>query len=526
MVLLLMKNCICLLLIYLLGVNLINAQSGCVDSSTHFTYSVQANNSLHIIKIFACKDGGKIYQGRFTKNNDMSYLEKNILIKFNNRGEIQWSKKISFLGTDYGIDRIVQTSNGNIVLLSGEHIALNGNMPYQYAVLSENGNLIYQNIIGFSNVSNLYQRSTHDCLLVPYGTDSLLIGLRASGEPTDAGERFFLGTMSNDGQLGNFVSYIFFFENLYSFCFNNAKITGNIIELYGSAYFFNSCINPYNYHEQPVLPYLKIDMVTKQILDKKVYCMPSLGSNWGYFNSQSDLGYENHAFHSYFPQANGNTIVTSTYMGLEFIGTDTINKLFYITEFDKNFNPIKSEYITAKNRFKRDCVYSIYIDSFNTRHIQIHDKPNNELYYAVGDANNNYFLQKKIPFLSDQQNKIFTRQSFLEKGSFTSFNVISKTANHNKIDDFRILARDTSANCFGINTEFLNSKPTSVSQLNFQGNFIIENLSIVNDPINYTLEDYPMQTNIVCKIINKCDTIKINAPSVVCDISQPVLITA
>lgn len=80
--------------------------------------------------------------------------------------------------------------------------------------------------------------------------------------------------------------------------------------------------------------------------------------------------------------------------------------------------------------------------------------------------------------------------------------------------------------CFGENKSFLLNKPASVSPINWQGNFTIQQSVFDNIPANFSVADYNLQKEIICNIKYVCDTIKLHTPSVVCDISQPVTITA
>ena len=269
----------------------------------------------------------------------------------------------------------------------------------------------------------------------------------------------------------------------------------------------------------------EFDLITKQVINRRAYCNPNLINNINYTSAQTNGG----SFgtrHRIFPQANGNIIYARSAMGASINGTDTINRIFAISEFDSSFNHLKSEYITTDNNFKENCYYDIFIDSFNNRHIQVHDQPNNYIYYAIGDKNNNYFLQKRVPFIATQSSHSLILQNFKEPEYLTSFNMVSISNDKTKFDNFRILARDTAQLCFGENFAFLNTQPANPAPINWQGNFEVTTTTVDAVTPNIVLTDYPFATNLICNFVNKCDTVKINAPDTVCNTAQPIKITA
>jgi hypothetical protein len=173
-----------------------------------------------------------------------------------------------------------------------------------------------------------------------------------------------------------------------------------------------------------------------------------------------------------------------------------------------------------------DWDFELYIDSLNTRYIYIHDFPNKQIYYAVGNYAGQFLLQKKIPLMTTRRNHFQNISQIQEPGYFTSFNIVSSDYQHSYIDNFRILAKDTAAPCFGATLDLLTSKPASVSPINWQGDFTIQQAVIESAPVSFVVEDYSLERTIFCNIVHKCDTIKLNAPNTVCDITQPVIITA
>jgi gliding motility-associated-like protein len=279
-----------------------------------------------------------------------------------------------------------------------------------------------------------------------------------------------------------------------------------------------------NSTDQPTYAELKIDWATKQVISKRVFCSPPIGTDLN--GNPLTEGVDNEYTRIFF-QSNGNIIFVRRIWGIDFNGGDMLTKIFKVSTFDNNFNPIKSEYICTPLQFNWwiDWDYEMYIDSNAVRHIAIYDLPNQQIYYAISDQNGVFFLQKRVPHYANKKNKI-QKSGIIEPGYFTSFDIVTSDNQYSYIDNFRILTKDTSSSCFGTNFNFLISKPANVSPINWNGNFTIQQAVIESAQTNFIAEDYPFEKSIICNIVHKCDTLKIHAPDTVCNISQPVIISA
>lgn len=449
---------------------------------------------------------------------------KAFITKIDRKGDVSWFKKITapFAGGNGDFESIDEASNGNIFITTNSVQA--DNKPFFYLVFSPSGNLLYQNKFGITNNPEILgNAAVNTSLVTRFGTDSMLLVLM---HPVTSGNQgMTLLTVSNDGPLGQAVTYAPPIGTTFSPYYSKCKIEGNNIFLYGGTQFYsNGCV--INSFSQPAYVALKIDRSTKQVVSKKTYCSPPVGSDR--FGNSLGEGTDNINTSISF-QANGNIIFYRRIWGVEFNGTDTLIRIFKISVFDSSFTHIKSEYICTSRKFNwsRNWDYSLFIDSLNMRHLYVHDLPNRKVYYSVGDATGKFFPQKEISHLATRKNAEINYVSrILEPGYFTSFDIVSSDNQRSYIDNFRILANDTAAACFGTTIDFLASKPASVSPINWQGDFTVQQAVIGSAPTNFTLEDYPLQRTIVCNIVRKCDTIKLNAPDTVCNITQPVIITA
>jgi len=505
--------CLCL-------IGVAKAQNFCADSSSHFKYSSLSGDRLTVEKTILLKDSSKLIVGSIIERQS---LVRGFISKIDKNGFVAWFKKIT---APYGngeteIESVAEAANGNIFAATTS--AQPDGKPYFLVVFFPNGEIVSEQKIGFSNIPFLGNRLVRIPLISQFGVDSMLINFYANPTASTEGELLTLCTTDNLGQPGQAYTFNAPIVTIRSSYFDKCRINANSIELFGVTEYWHGCL--VNGVERPAFAYIKIDWPSKQVIAKKAFCTPPEGDGFGYFNSQYDAFPTNNGKHNIFLQANGHVLFTRSYMGLEYNRSDTTNRLFSVSEFDENFNHVKSEYITTDNQFKKDSYYELYIDSQNGRQVRIHDQPRGEFLYAVGNSSG-FSLQKTIPFKQPIRNGKISRQSFIEPGYLTSFTIVSADSQYGYLDNFRIMAKDTAQDCFGNSTDFLSYKPASVSSMNWTGNFTIQKATIETAPTGFSLQDYPLQREIICNIVRRCDTLKINAPQAVCDLSQPIRITA
>ncbi|MBS1761064.1 MAG: hypothetical protein JST23_13170, partial [Bacteroidetes bacterium] len=504
----------------------LKAQQFCVDSSSHIQYVTQDNDSLQILKTILTKDGSKISIGYFLKR--ISGRDDKFIFKINKKGEMVWFKKIksTVIGDEFDLGTIEEASNGNLFI--GCLRFFTASHYFFYLIFSPSGQLIYQNSITLTNndIDLTDASNLSFSLISKYGSDSILCLLthpviRGNFEPNS----FSLVTVSNNGNIGQSHTFVPTFADSYPMysTFSKCKIENNTIFLYGSAEFNNVC--QINLREHLTYTFVKIDWTSKQIIENKAYCSPISGHDVFGYPILDDISHIQIAF-----LTNGNIVYYQRIYGYDINGSDSVANLFKVSEFSPLFSPIREEYVCSKkiyfNQKTRD--YKVFIDSSGNRFISLYTLDGYKVQYAVGTNQGSYLLQKTIQFPThdnDYQFDLYEGKP-VEKGYFITFDIVSHTNKNTYIDNFRLMAKDTSAECFGANENIFFNKPAYGSSIIWDGTYTSQNTNTLSIQSSYTLEDYPMQTNIVCKIINKCDTIKINAPSVVCDISQPVLITA
>lgn len=511
-----------LFILFTLLLFITKAQDVCIDSSTHYRFSPLLSDSFSISKQILLKDSSKVIIGNFYYYRSGTNPRKSFVGKVNKNGKVVWFKTLDFPYTQSGaasLQGLHEAGNGNIFITIAA--TQTDDRPFFFIVLSPGGNLLKQVKLGFSNIIGLGDTYNRAPLAAALGADSVILGFHFRYNISDF---FSIITTDLEGNIGQ----QFFLQSppatTVSSYYDHAVFNNNRLYLYGSGDFYNSC--SYGSGEQTKYYMVEMNWPTKTVITKKAYCNPLFGSYWNYWSVPID----EHTFstnHNVFYLANGNIIYTRTAMGLEIKGTDTVNRMFSVSEFDRNFNHVKSEYITTGNQFKRNAYYDIYIDSFNNRHIRVHDMAGKYIYYAVGDKNNKYYLQKRIPLVaSAEEYRLFIRQPFLEPGYFTTFNMLSIYNGRTNIDNFRILTIDTANNCFGENSPFLSTRLAAPTPINWNGDFTIANAVLDAITPNISLQNYDFRSEIICNTVSVCDTIKLHATDTICDISKKVVITA
>lgn len=503
------------------------AQTNCVDSSSHIRYQSAFNDSFRIQKIILTKDSAEVAIGFFLQSFS-SFSSTFFILKKNKSGTIEWFKKLSsaYLSSQSQFQNLAEAANGNIII--GGINAASSNKPFFFVILSSDGNLIVQKAFDIANTGlNLNSAfPIYISCITQYGQDSMLICIT---HPVIVGinepHAITLMCISNSGMVGSDYTFVPPAVTYYSSYFGLCKIESNFIYLYGAAQFANTCV--ISSFDQPSYVFIKIDWLTKQVVDKKAFCSPLVGySKYDGFPLLDESDNDNFQF-SFL--ANDEITIAKAIWGLQIKGSDTLTNLFKISRFDKNFNHIKSEYISTDKRFGWWPKWNYYltIDSFNNRRVYVSDYPNQQIDYAVGDSTGMFSIQKQILHTFTRGTWIRPQSdlSISDPGSFTSFNIITGDDDHTFIDNFRILARDTAMECFGKNFNFLTTKVAEVKPISWQGNFTSDQKPILTESINFTITDYYLQRNIICNIVHKCDILKFNATDTVCNLSQPLTVS-
>ncbi len=469
------------------------------------------------------QDGGVIMIGHLkavTANGNA------IVIRTNNSGTIRWSKKMTsnpFSG-NIAIETIEEANNGNIHILARYNNGVyDGSPPFHLLVLSPAGDMINQKRFGFSNSPGLNNKVIRTSLILKKGNDSLLYIL--SGQINAFTEnQLFLVTADQSGNMSSSVILNALPSGGWNFpVFRKGSLNGDQLTLYGSSDFIGQCVNGSS--NGLAFFMIKIDISSRSVIVKKAYCAPANAAPGIPYQAPRDF-FSTEAYDNTFLLTNGNIIMTKAYNGIESGPAGSTNRLFSISEFDAAFNHLHSEYLVTGNSMRDKTIQELFIDSMGTRHFSCYDYETKNVYYALADATNALFLQKKIPLPSSKQYTDFTRNSMADSKYLVNFSVLSYDNNATHLDKFKILASDTAELCFGTDTSMLNFIPAQVSPINWQAQFSGGAGVLEEMPINFFMASYPLQRSVVCNIVSRCDSIKLTTPGTVCDISNPVMITA
>lgn len=503
----------------------VNAQNICIDSSIHERYStlLPLSDSVMLHKQIKTIDGGVITIGHLkaiTANGNA------IVFRTNKNGAIEWAKRIAsnpFSGY-IALETIEEAHNGNIhIIAKYNNGTYDGRPPFHLLILSPNGDVINQKRFGFTNSPTLNNKVVRTSLILKKGTDSLLYLL--SGQINAFTEnQLFLVTADNSGVIGSSTIINAQPSGGWNYpVFRNGKLSGSLLTLYGSSGFIGQCVSGSS--NGLAFFALKIDIESRSVLFKKAYCAPTNSTMTAAYQTPRDF-FSTEAYDNTFFQSNGDIVMTKAYNGIDSNSSGITNKLFSISTFDSSFNHLHSEYVITGNIMREKTIQELFIDSIGIRHFNFYDYKTKNIYYALADSTNILFLQKKFPLPSSKQYTDFTRNSIADNKHLVNFTILSYDNSSTHIDKFKILADDTSQICFGVDTAFLNFIPAQVSTINWQSQFWGEDGVLEEQPINFFSVGYPLQRTIICNIVSRCDSIKIIAPDTICNISQPVIITA
>lgn len=502
----------------------LQAQKACTDSSVHYRYAF--SDSAVIYKQIPAKSGGSILMGQF---KSAAYSEETFIVRLNEKDDVIWSKRIASTIRDGGFETIAEAGNGNIVLTG---TLGSSNMPFKTLVLSPEGDIINQHQVGFKNIKDLYLKICGTDLIVNYGMDSLLMFFSVG-----AGYDYEnVVTIDNAGNIGSVIGLIMSNSEVSVPSIRKAEIKGDSIAIYGACLLYKAFYFDNMQHMEPFM--MKMNLKTKEVGTRKVYGMPFdfddmvWKHKWEYVGGNMLRG-------NFFPQKNGNVILAKREVVLEPNISDSVLRLWRLSTFDAEFNHLHSEFVYTDNifnkytgvTFENHALEEIYIDSVGNKRFSFHDVDNQVVYYALADADNNFFLQKKFPFPSAKkyQNWFSTENDINDPDCLASFNIMSFQNNSNlAIDHFKILPQDTAYDCFGSNTSFLTIKSPAVTKLMSAGDpvttipVILETASVNF----YSVKDYAVKQDIICAVGHICDTLKTHAPEAWCESTKPLTITA
>lgn len=494
----------------------------CADSSSHFTYRTQQNDSFRVTKTILTRNNEKVSIGYFMNGIARG---KSFMSKIKADGDIAWTKIITspFSNGGADIECIAEASNGNLIVSTNS--VQTDNQPFFYLVFSADGNLIQQVKFGLpANPANLGNAAISTSLITKKDADSMLLVL-VHPVNNSGTTGISLLTISNSGQPGQAITFTPPLATFYTPYISACRVDGDEISLYGGAHFFNAC--KINGFDQPAYVYVKLNTKTGQVMEQKAYCSPAVGMDS--FGNPLAEGSDNDNT-VVFLQEDGSVCFTRRIWGLDPNGGDTLTRMFKVSRFDGNFNSIKGYYINTRKKFRWwiDWDYEIFIDGKNKVTVLGYDLPGKQLRYGHGDLEGGFPIQKKLSLFATGKNgaPVSTRILQPEPGYLISLNLVRSDPAYGYIDNIRIQEKDTSPSCFGESEDFLMTSSASVAPIPWPGNYS----SMTNPPASITasfsITDYLLEKNTICNFTSRCDSIRIHVPENICPDNTPVLISA
>lgn len=488
----------------------------CADSSYHFRYKFP--DALDIHRQIFLSDSGRLVEGHFKSDNGI------LITRFNKFSEIVWSKKL-IPPSPYLKSRIrslQETTNGNLAI-SGYLVNAQNQFEFYYAFLSPLGNIVSQKVLTLPEIPNHNLRYNNNTLVFKKGADSLVFMTGLAWEGSDPQKLIFAIT-DQAGNLGS--KRIIHLPNTSTrIDIVLARVIGEKMQLFGSADHSSSCVS---LNRRGSFINIEIDLLSNQILQQKTYCLPMAGGD-GFLGWSPDYhtsGPNDYAgwHHNGFFLDNGGIALIRAFRRVTTI-PDTTNWLFHISYFDSFFNPVSSELVTTGNIFINNTIQEVVIDGSQNKHFYFTDFNSKRTYYARANAGNEWKFQRvvQVPLLGS--GTIENRLNLPSTNAWLTMNIFSVSQTESQIDYFSLQEKDTATECFGIDTSFLSFSTTQLSAGTW-GAATIRLVNITEENLTFSTNDYEIGKEIVCLKRRICDFINLMTPDAICDINNPVKITA
>lgn len=500
-----------LLLLFITISNALKAQRGCSDSSFHIRYKSQYGLFV-TIKQIATDDKGTVVIGSIGSNKPHT-----IIYKKDSTENILWSKVIDIVSPYLNLTpyAVTEAGNGNIAVIG--LLSANNNNYFYKVIFSSTGTLLRQDIFAASNnisidnagVHTVRRYSADSLMFICYYDNYILNGASNQG--------LFISVTDNNGATGRTIFLAIHGSPNLNIGFAAAKVYGNKLKLFGLGFSF-ACDHITN---EGTFASLQFDIAANKVDYLKSYCLPKsyLVANqqalWNSVFETSDV----------FFLENGTVAIARRHIGIQ-AKPPYIYSPMFIAYFDSSFTPVYSNYLRSARQFPSNKMYDLLIEPDGTMHFNLTDGETKNVYYARADNNGRFLLQKKMSLPASVWrlgNTLGTQVVKQGKFAGTVFNTYAN--NQTYIDYLQIRQADINEECFGTDTSFLSFIPADMSLITPNPVTVIQT-GVITAPVNFPVSDYPIIREDICIIKEICDTLKLTSPGIVCNVTEPVLITA
>lgn len=479
----------------------LKAQPGCSDTSFRVRYSSADDYSIrsHITTL----DNGFVMIGNIYDNTGT--LGKGLIFKIDNGGEITWSRKVTNGINPIYLNKVLQVSDGSYIIGGTIRLADITKQNVFIAKIDAGGNLLWSNLFDHTAHFNPIDELAFFSMAEGNNGDILAAwnGVHAIGDNADSSYAIICRLNSSGNAVWSkaFVSNDDVFTHpsgIYSEN-NNIIVVGQVWDQ------AIPCQSP----SLGVVPGLYFGMKLNesngglQLL--KSYCYNEIPSNesWGIsgtlvnrFFSSTKIGNNQYAL-----------------FGIP-LGITTANYFYYYVVFDQQMNLIKTK------RFKTPRINSTYPQAFLKSNGDINvNMIGARSYWAILDSADNIKRQKRISFSATSGFSSFN--SFSYKYPDITTRVTNYNIGNNKFSEFiQLQDNDESINsCLGIDTSFVEKIPFTVTPVNWNWKYIIDN-PVLSSPGGFTISDALIIKEAICQQISRCDTLKIIGADTVCITGQ------
>lgn len=460
------------------------AQQFCSDSSYRMKYKIEQNGFSYIHDTDTT--GVNIFAGNITNTSDI------VFFKTTWGDTILWAKKIIIEGSPLNIKYL---PNGEIIFVGvwfGNSIT---NKELLVGKLDKKGNALWLKRIKLAFAHYAFGNGNYDRTLLVEGNNIYFVATFFD---------IFSGTFSNVIKI-DLNGNLLWNSSFNSPFFNNAGLSSKPIILNNIIYLLGAeNNNSLNGH---------ITTIT-ELNDNDGTFIASLGLKQAADTYVKDL----YAF-----ELKNNT--DGSFSLVSFIQEKTMGEFpgyWHYALFDNNFNTLKAEYY--RTSFVLDPGSDLFSFNNNNQYLRIaraFDLVTTDNYFFTFDHQGNQLQSRKfnLPIIFSTQFRNDLKLDDKQNIHFTyGYNIGGiNTTEYARISNF---APQSTANCFGKDTNVLVRYPLAINKVPFAWDNIQQNTLTINDvPI---VQDTAFVTKeLVCKQVSVCDSVHIQGPGRIC-IGQPV----
>ena len=493
-------------LLFLTLFSFVAASQTCADSSFRVRYYSTSNFSIR--EHINTSNNGSILIGSIY--GSLTTPASGLVMKVDDGGEVQWSKKIA-MGSTMTLKKVIELSGGGFII-AGEFITKT----------SQETNIILLKLTSGGTVAWSKAYSLNNAFLKTDGKQFYIITEGQNGDILTAWRGVHTELNQNSDSSYAVISRLNAAGNLIwskAFVSKDGVFTdpaglfvqnNSVLSLGRVSDLAINCANSLN-----VFYGMKLDYTTGALLQLKPYCYSDAGTNIAFYNTY------HHSFYA--------TRLSSDRFALYGNLFDQIpqqNSYYYKVIFDEQFNLVKSRMYSVSRTVGVNHRRT-YLSPNGDLHINLSSFPAQKIYWATLDSNDQAKRQKRMSFPVNGSIAGAASGSFGFKPKNSATYALSYSLpGQSFVQFFQVQPNDKGNDlCLGQDTAFVNVEPfDAIAATDWLWKNIIDN-PVVSLPQAVSVTDAAIQKEDICKQISRCESLRISGPDTVCVIGEETIYT-